>query len=139
VALASTACQQGFSLYFTTLDDWVQQLKTAEPRNQLQHKLKTYLKAARLVIDAVGYRPLARLEAHDLFQLICRRYERGRIIVTSNKACSEWAARLGDEVLAAALLDRWLHPAEVLPIHGPAYRLKDRLTVGRVGNMARPS
>jgi DNA replication protein DnaC len=89
VALALAACQRGFSIPCTTLDDLVQQLTTAESRNQLQHKLKTYLKPALLVVDEVGYLPLDRVEANYLFQLICRRYERGSIIVTSNKAFSE--------------------------------------------------
>jgi DNA replication protein DnaC len=139
VALAIAACQRGFSIYFTTLDDLVQQLKVAEQRHQLQHKLKTYLKPARLVVDEVGYLRLDRVEANYLFQLICRRYERGSMIVTSNKAFSEWAELLGDEVLAAAILDRLLHHAEVLPINGPSYRLKDRLSFSRAGSMARTS
>jgi DNA replication protein DnaC len=139
VALAMAACQRGFSIYFTTLDDLVQQLKTADQRHQLQHKLKTYLKPALLVIDEVGYLRLDRVEANYLFQLICRRYERGSMIVTSNKAFSEWADLLGDEVLAAAILDRLLHHAEVLPINGPSYRLKDRLSLPRSGSMARAS
>ncbi len=137
VALAIAACQHGFSIYFTTLDDLVQHLKTAEQRNQLQHKLKTYVKPALLVVDEVGYLRLDRAEANDLFQLICRRYERGSVILTSNKAFSEWAELLGDEVLAAAILDRLLHHAEVLPINGHSYRLKDRLHLPRTGNMAR--
>lgn len=137
VALAIAACQHGFSIYFTTLDDLVQHLKTAEQRNQLQHKLKTYVKPALLVVDEVGYLRLDRAEANYLFQLICRRYERGSVILTSNKAFSEWAELLGDEVLAAAILDRLLHHAEVLPINGPSYRLKDRLHLPRAGNMAR--
>jgi DNA replication protein DnaC len=139
VALAIAACQRGFSIYCTTLDDLVQQLKTADQRNQRQHKLKTYLKPALLVIDEVGYLRLDRVEAHDLFHLICRRYERGSVIVTSHKAFAEWAALLGDEVLAAAILDRLLHHAEVLPIKGPSYRLKDRLSLARAGGMARTS
>jgi DNA replication protein DnaC len=61
------------------------------------------------------------------------------VIVTSHKAFSEWAALLGDEVLAAAILDRLLHHAEVLPITGPSYRLKDRLTLARAGSRARTS
>ena len=113
VALAIAACQRGFSIYFTTLDDLVQQLKTAHHRNQPQPKLKTYLKAALLVIDEVGCLRLNRVEAHYLFHLICRRYERGSMIVTSNKAFSAWADLLGDEVLAAAILDRLLHHASV--------------------------
>jgi DNA replication protein DnaC len=137
VALAIAACQHGFSIDFTTLDDLVQHLKTAEQRNQLPHTLKTYVKPALLVVDEVGYLRLDRAEANDLFQLICRRYERGSVILTSHKVFSEWAELLGDEVLAAAILDRLLHHAEVLPINGPSYRLKDQLHLPRAGNMAR--
>jgi DNA replication protein DnaC len=133
------ATLRGGSIYFTTLEDLVQQLKIAESRHQLQHKLKTYLKPTLLVIDEVGYLPLNRVEAHDLFPWIWRRYERGSVIVTRNKAFSEWAALLGDDILAAAILDRLLHHAEVLPMNGPSYRLKDRLTLGRAGSMARTS
>ena len=125
MARAVAACQHGFSIYCTTLDDCVQHLETAEQRNQLQHKLKTYVKPA--ILHAVGYLRLDRAEANSLVQLICHHYERGSVILTSNKAFSEWAELLGDEVLAAAILDRLLHHAEVLPIHGPSYRLKDRL------------
>jgi DNA replication protein DnaC len=137
VAPAIAACQHGFSISFTTLDDLVPHLKTAEQRHQLQHKLKTSVQPAFLVVDEVGDLRLDRAEAHDLFQVICRRYERGSVIRTSHKALSEWAELLGDEVLAAAILDRLLHHAEVLPINGPSYRLKDRLHLPRAGNMAR--
>jgi DNA replication protein DnaC len=139
VALAIAACQRGFSIYFITLDDLVQQLKVADQRHQLHYKLKTYLKPALLVTDEVGYLRLDRVEANNFFQLICRRYERGSMIVTSNKALSEWADLLGDEVLAAGILDRLLHHAEVRPINWPSYRLKDRLSLARAGSMARTS
>jgi DNA replication protein DnaC len=139
VALAMAACQRGFSIYCTTLDDLVQPLKTADHRNQLPHQLKTSLKAAVLVVDEVGSLPLERMEANDLFPLICRRYARGSIIVTRNQAFSEWAELLGDEVLAAAILDRLLHQAEGLPINGPSYRLKDRRNLARAGGMTRTS
>jgi len=90
-------------------------------------KLQTYLKPAVLVLDEVGYLPLTRAEANMLFQLVARRYERGSIIVTSNKAFSEWGAVTGgDDVLATAILDRLLHHCDVLSITGPSYRLKDR-------------
>jgi len=129
VALAITACQHGVSSSFTTLDDVVPQLKSAEHRHPLPHKLKTYLKPAWLVSDEGDCLRLDRMEAHYLFPLSCRRHERGSSIVTSHQACSEWAELLGDEVLAAAILDRLLHYAEVPPINGPSYRLKDRLTL----------
>jgi IstB-like ATP binding protein len=71
--------------------------------------------------------PLARADANMVFQLIARRYERGSILATSNKAFSEWGQVFGDDVLASAILDRLLHHCEVISINGPSYRLKDRL------------
>ena len=126
VALAVAACQAGFSIYFTSVDDLVRQLREAEALGRFAKKLQTYLKPAVLVLDEVGYLPLSRAEANMLFQLVARRYERGSIILTSNKAFSEWAAITGDEVLATAILDRLLHHCDVLSINGPSYRLKDR-------------
>lgn len=126
VALAVAACQAGFSIYFTAVDDLVRQLREAEALGRFAKKLQTYLKPSVLVLDEVGYLPLSRAEANMLFQLVARRYERGSIVLTSNKAFSEWAAITGDEVLATAILDRLLHHCDVLSINGPSYRLKDR-------------
>ncbi len=126
VALAVAACQAGFSIYFTSVDDLVRQLREAEALGRFAKKLQTYLKPAVLVLDEVGYLPLSRAEANMLFQLVARRYERGSIVLTSNKAFSEWGAITGDEVLATAILDRLLHHCDVLSINGPSYRLKDR-------------
>ena len=92
VGLAIAACQAGYSIYFTTLDDLVRNLKEAEASGRFAKKLQTYLKLAVLVLDEVGYLPLARPDANMVFQLVARRYERGSILLTSNKAFSEWAA-----------------------------------------------
>jgi DNA replication protein DnaC len=127
VSLAVAACQAGFSIYFTTLDDLVRNLKEAESTGRFAKKLQTYLKPSVLVVDEVGYLPLGRPEANMVFQLVTRRYERGSIIVTSNRAFSEWGQVFGDEVLASAILDRLLHHCEVISINGPSYRLKDHV------------
>jgi len=79
------------------------------------------------IVDEVGYLPLARDEANLVFQMISKRYEKGAIVLTSNKAFSEWGSVFGDEVLATAILDRLLHHCEVIAINGPSYRLKNRL------------
>ncbi len=126
VALAVAACQAGFSVYFTTIDDLVRQLHEAEITGRFAKKLRTYLKPAVLVLDEVGYLPLSRAEANMVFQLVARRYERGSIIITSNKAFSEWGAVFADDVLATAILDRLLHHCDVVSITGPSWRLKDR-------------
>jgi DNA replication protein DnaC len=127
VSLAVAACQAGYSVYFTSVDDLVRQLREAETTGRFAKKLQTYLKPAVLVLDEVGYLPLSRAEANMVFQLVSRRYERGSIIVTSNKAFSDWGPVFGDDdVLATAILDRLLHHCDVVPINGPSWRLKDR-------------
>jgi DNA replication protein DnaC len=91
-------------------------------RQKLSHLLRPHL----LICDEVGYLPLEPADANRFFQLINRRYTRSSTIVTSNKRVSEWAALLGDEILASAILDRLLHDAEVLTINGPSWRLRGR-------------
>ncbi|MFD9286563.1 IS21-like element helper ATPase IstB [Streptomyces mirabilis] len=127
VALAVAACRAGYSIYFTTLDDMVRSLKTAEAAGRLVNKLGTYLRPSVLVVDEVGYQPLERAEANLVFQVISKRYEKGSVILTSNKSFSEWGQVFGDEVLATAILDRLLHHCEVVAINGNSYRLKNRL------------
>jgi DNA replication protein DnaC len=89
VALAVAACRAGFTVYFTTLDDMVRQLKAADTIGRLASKLRFYLRPHVLVLDEVGYLPLARDEANLVFQLISKRYEKGSILLTSNKAFSK--------------------------------------------------
>ena len=127
VGLAVAACQAGFSIYFTSLDDVVRNLREAEAAGRFAKKLQTYLKPSLLVVDEVGYLPLNRADANMVFQLVSRRYERGSIVVTSNKNFSEWGQVFGDDVLASAILDRLLHHCHVLSINGPSYRLKDHV------------
>jgi DNA replication protein DnaC len=129
VALAVVACRAGFSIYFTTLDDLVRRLRAAEATGRFPRQLQAYLRPAVLVVDEVGYLPLDRAEANLVFQLISRRYERGSIILTSNKSFAEWGTVLGDDVLATAILDRLLHHCDVIAINGPSYRLKDRMNL----------
>jgi DNA replication protein DnaC len=127
VALAVAACRAGYSVYFTTLDDMVRRLKSADAIGRLAGVLRTYPRPNVLVVDEVGYQPLERPEANLVFQVISKRYERGSIILTSNKSFGEWGQVFGDEVLATAILDRLLHHCDVVSINGPSYRLKNRL------------
>ncbi|MFF0000041.1 IS21-like element helper ATPase IstB [Streptomyces avermitilis] len=89
VALAVAACRAGYSIYFTSLDDMVRHLKAAEDQGRLMSKLTSYLRPAVLVVDEVGYQPLERAEANLVFQVISKRYEKGSIILTSNKTFSK--------------------------------------------------
>ena len=86
----------------------------------------------------MGYLLLDRAEANMVFQLVSRRYERGIMIITSNKSFAEWGGILGDEVLATAILDRLLHHCDVININGPRHRLKDRLSLVAGGDETMP-
>src|SRR5215211_5493802 len=114
---------------FTTLDDLVRRLRAAEATGRFNRQLQAFLRPSVLVVDEVGYLPLDRAEANMVFQLVSRRYERGTMIITSNKSFAEWGGVLGDDVLATAILDRLLHHCDVININGPSYRLKDRITL----------
>jgi DNA replication protein DnaC len=127
VALAAAACRAGYSVYFTTLDDMVRQLKAADAIGRLAARLRTCLRPHVLVLDEAGYLPLARDEASLVFPMISKRYGKGAIVLTSNKSFSERGTVFGDGVLATAILDRLLHHCEVIAINGPSYRLKNRL------------
>jgi DNA replication protein DnaC len=130
VGLAIAACQAGFTVYFTTLDDLVRRLRAAaETTSRFNRQLQAYLRPSLLIVDEVGYLPLDRTEANMVFQLVSRRYERGSMIITSNKGYAEWGQVLGDDVLATAILDRFLHHCDTITINGPSYRLKDRTTL----------
>ncbi|MBC7633572.1 ATP-binding protein [Aeromicrobium sp.] len=96
---------------------------------RFNRQLTSYLRPAVPVVDEVGYLPLDRAEANMVFQLVPSRHERGSMIITSNKSFAEWGQVLGDDVLATAILDRFLHHCDVPAINGPSYRLKDRLAL----------
>lgn len=136
VALAVAACQAGHSIYFTSLDDLVRKLKVAEATGRFNKQLNALPRPSVLVVDEVGYLRLEREEANMFFQLISRRYERGSMIITSNKSFNEWGAVLGDDILATAILDRLLHHCEVLAINGPSYRLRNRMNLIPGADMA---
>ena len=127
VGLAMEALARGYLVRYTTLDDLVRGLRHADALGKLNTKLAQLQRPHLLVIDEAGYLPLDRADANRIFGVVNRRYTRGSTIITSNKTVGEWADTFGDEALAAAILDRLLHDAEVLAINGPSYRLKGRL------------
>jgi DNA replication protein DnaC len=127
--LAMEALRRGYLVRYSTLDDLVRDLRRADQLGKLREKLAHYQRPQLLICDEVGYLPLDTEDANRFFQLVNRRYTKGSMVVTSNKRVSEWAELFGEEVLAAAILDRLLHDAEVLSINGPSYRLRGRLEV----------
>lgn len=125
-SLATTALEAGHTARFVTLRELAQQLGQPAPRGGLA-AIRRYSQPSVLILDEVGYTRLAPDQAHAFFDLITSRYERRPTIVTSNLSFAEWGGLLGDDVLAAALLDRLLHHAEVITINGRSYRMRQRL------------
>ena len=131
IGLGLKVTENGRRVLFTTADDLVQALTRAFQENRLEEKLKSYTNPTLLIIDEVGYLPLDKLQSNLLFQVISRRYEKGSIVMTSNKGFSEWGEVFaGDPVIASALLDRLLHHSHVINIRGESYRLKEKREAG---------
>lgn len=131
VALGLKACEAGRRVLFTTADDLVTSLSRAFQENRLEERLKVYTNPSLLIVDEIGYLPLDKLQSNLLFQVISKRYERGSMIVTSNKGFSAWGEVFaGDPVIASAILDRLLHHSHVINIRGESYRLKEKREAG---------
>jgi DNA replication protein DnaC len=124
------AVQQRMSVYFVTMQKRVVDLRRAHQEGRLETRLRIYTQPKLLICDAVGYLPLDALEAAHFFRLVSERYEHGSMIITSNTSFTNWGTLFGDQVLAAALLDRLLHHATTINIRGNRYRMKDKLTAG---------
>ncbi|NCO51295.1 MAG: ATP-binding protein [Deltaproteobacteria bacterium CG23_combo_of_CG06-09_8_20_14_all_51_20] len=126
-ALGYAACLAGKSVLFSTAVDAINTLAAAQATNRLKAELKKYLSPSLLILDELGYLPIDKLGADLLFQIISQRYERGSIIVTSNRAFKQWPEIFNnDSMLTSAILDRLLHHAETMVIEGKSYRMKDQ-------------
>ncbi|MGE3658798.1 MAG: IS21-like element helper ATPase IstB [Mycolicibacterium sp.] len=129
--IAIRACQAGHRVLFATASQWVDRLATAHHSGTLQTELARLARYPLLVVDEVGYIPFEPEAANLFFQLVSSRYERASLVVTSNKPFGRWGEVFGDDVVAAAMIDRLVHHAEVISLKGDSYRIKDR-DLGRV-------
>ena len=130
VALAMEAIAQGHVVYFSTAADLIDDLEKAVQDNNLKSRMAVYLRPKVLIIDEIGYLPMSQKGATLFFQLVSARYEKGSIILTSNKSYGEWGSIFGDSVLAASILDRLLHHSITINIKGESYRLKEKKKAG---------
>ena len=130
VALGIKAVEAGYSVLFLTLEALMTRLNRAASENRLERSLQQLTYPKLLIIDEVGYLPLTRSEATLFFRLVVRRYERGSLIVTSNKSFLDWGDMFNDSVLATAVLDRLLHHSTTLNIKGESFRLKEKRKAG---------
>jgi DNA replication protein DnaC len=131
IGVSIRACQAGHRVLFATAAEWVNLLAASHAAGRLQDELTRLGRYPLIVIDEVGYIPFEPEAANLFFQLVSSRYERASVIVTSNKPFGRWGEVFGDAVVAAAMIDRLVHHAEVVSMKGDSYRLKDR-DLGRV-------
>jgi DNA replication protein DnaC len=126
IAVSIRACLAGHRVHFATATEWVARLGDVRRQGRLEDELRRLERLPLLVVDEVGYIPFDPDAANLMFMLVSRRYERASTIVTSNKPFSGWGEIFGDEVVAAAMIDRLVHHAEIVSLKGDSYRLKDK-------------
>ncbi len=134
IALAITAAQRGRRVYYGTLADLVSSLEDARASGSLKHRLSVLSAPSLMVVDEIGYLPVSQTGAMLFYQMMSRRYERASTVLTSNKSFEEWGEVLGDEVMAAALIDRMLHHCHIVNIRGNSYRMRQHTELWRALN-----
>ncbi len=125
IALGVEAVKAGKSVYFGTLAEIVNSMAKAEREGTLRERVRFLARNSLLIVDEIGYLPIGSGGGNLFFQLVNACYERSAMILTSNRSFGEWGEVFGDPVVAAALLDRLLHHAIVVPIEGSSYRLRE--------------
>ena len=131
ISLAIAAAQRGRRVYYGTLIDLITSLQEAQAAGQLTRRLAVLTHPALLVVDEIGYLPIDHAGAVLFFQLMNPRYETASTVLTSNKGFEEWGEILGDDVMAAALIDRLLHHCHLVNIRGNSYRMREHTDLYR--------
>ncbi len=125
-ALGYQACLKGHTVLFTSAIDTINNLISAQHAGRLKQELKKFLKPSLIILDELGYLPIDKNGADLLFQIISERYERGSIVITTNRVFKDWPQIFNnDSTLTSALLDRLLHHTEAVVIEGKSYRMKE--------------
>jgi DNA replication protein DnaC len=138
IALGVKAIEAGHRVMFLSLETLLTRLTKAKWENRLERQLQLFLYPKVLILDEMGYLPMNREEASLFFRLLCRRYERASIVVTSNKSFVDWGEIFNDQVLATAILDRLLHHSTTINIKGESYRLKEKRKAGMLSPETEP-
>ncbi|WP_405677253.1 IS21-like element helper ATPase IstB [Streptomyces sp. NBC_01511] len=125
VALGTRACQAGHQVRFATVAEWAARLADAKAAGRLTEELALLDRYPLLIVDALGLFPLQAAEAQLFFSLVAHRYERGSLIVTSDKPLSGWDLVLSDTAVASAVIDRLVHHSEIISVEGDNYRMRD--------------
>lgn len=130
IGLGRAVVKAGYSVLFVTATELVAALDKAQAEGRLAERLAHYAKPKLLIIDELGYLPFDKQAANLLFQLVARRYEKTAMLITTNQAVTQWGTVFGDEMIAAAILDRLLHHSYAIVIQGESYRMREKRKTG---------
>jgi len=130
IGLGVAACEAGKRVYFTSFDDLIIGISHCSDEGRLKQRMRWLLRPEVLIIDELGYTPLDKAAANIFFKVVAKRYERGSIILTSNRSYGEWGEIFPDVVLASAILDRLVHHSITFNIMGESYRLREKKRAG---------
>ena len=136
IGLGRAVVEAGHSVLFITATSLIGSLAKAESEGRLADQIGFFAKPKLLIVDELGYLPFEKRSANLFFQLVTRRYERGSMLITTNQMVTQWGQVFGDEMIAAAVLDRLLHHSHVLVVQGESYRLKQKKRAGLVARSA---
>ena len=131
VAIAIKALLKGRRVLFTQVSEMLQVLHQSKADNSYYKKLDYYIKPELLVLDELGFKKIPSYSADDFFEIISKRYEKGSIIITTNKSFEEWGDIFADNILASAIIDRVVHHSTVIKVNGKSYRTKNIKKEGR--------
>jgi len=124
IALGMKALEQGYKVLFTTVNDMISNLIASRADNTYHLKRKYYVSPNLLILDELGFKRLNQTTVDEFFEIICGRYEKGSMIITSNKSFEEWGEVFWDPVLATAIIDRIIHHCRIIVIKGESYRMQ---------------
>lgn len=128
IALGIKACEKGFDVRFTTVQELAARLRGAHADHSVEETIQQYIQPDLVILDELGFTPLDRLLADAFYRIIASRYEQRSLIVTSNKSFESWGEVFPDPVIASAVLDRLVHHAHLVPIVGESFRMKELKT-----------
>jgi DNA replication protein DnaC len=139
ISLGLKACEKGYSVRFTTIQDLAARLRAAMADHTVEDRIVEFVEPDLVILDELGFTPLEPLLADAFYRIIASRYERASTIVTSNKSFESWAEVFPDPVIASAVLDRLVHHAHLVPIVGESYRMKNLKSQKKKGAAATAS
>jgi DNA replication protein DnaC len=125
IAIGIKALMKGFKVLFTSVSEMLQTLNVSKADNSYYQKISFYLAPDLLILDELGFKKLPNYSADDFFEIISKRYEKGSLIITTNKSFEQWGDIFTDNILSSAILDRIVHYSTVIKINGPSYRTKN--------------